>query len=62
MPGEQAERPLPRRRTGISEVPRCGVAPPRLKERLAMAGETAARSRMEPSVNRGRGLPLLVQA
>jgi hypothetical protein len=23
-PSEQAERPLPRRRTGISEVPRCG--------------------------------------
>jgi hypothetical protein len=29
---------------------------------LTTAGETAARSRMEPSVTRGGGLPLLVRA
>ena len=42
-PGEQAERPLPRRRTGISDVPRCGMAPPRL---LRQRGSSAARDRL----------------
>jgi len=43
MPSEQAERPLLRRRTGTSEVPRCGVAPPRLQRQRGIRGRSAVR-------------------